>query len=132
MAATTTEGRGPGSVYNVKPRILNGVVKTENIDPGTVIESDVRNGSITNSKLSTGSVTVSKMKVFKSTQQTGTGSSQSIAHGLGSVPGLVMVYPADTGAETTGEYVMTEGTHTSTNVVVTVTNGKKFIVVAIA
>jgi hypothetical protein len=32
MGATTTEGTGPGSVTVVKPPILNGVVKAENID----------------------------------------------------------------------------------------------------
>lgn len=132
MAATTTEGTGNGSVDNVKPKILNGVVRTANIDPSTVIESDVANGAVTNSKLATGSVTVSKMRVFKSTQLTGTGASQNVAHGLGAVPGLVMVYPVDTNVATTGDYVMTEGSHTNTNVVVTVTSGKKFVVVAIA
>lgn len=132
MAATTTEGTGNGSVDNVKPRIINGVVRTANIDPSTVIESDVADGAVSNSKLATGSVTVSKMKVFKSTQQTGSGVAQNIAHGLGVVPGLVLVYPTDTNIATTGDYVVVEGTHTSTNVVVTVTSGKKYIVVAFA
>jgi hypothetical protein len=31
MAATTTEGTGPGSVDNIKPKIMNGVVKDYNI-----------------------------------------------------------------------------------------------------
>lgn len=31
MAATTTEGKGPGAVNNIKPLILNGDVKAENI-----------------------------------------------------------------------------------------------------
>lgn len=31
MPATTTEGTGPGSVYNVKPPIINGVVKNSNL-----------------------------------------------------------------------------------------------------
>lgn len=132
MAATTTEGTGHGSVDNVKPRILNGVIRTENIDPSTVVESDVADGAVTKSKLANGSVTVSKMVVFKSTELTGTGVLQSVAHGLGSAPNLVLVYPTDTSASTTGSYVMVEGTHTSTNVVVTVTNGKKFKVVAFA
>lgn len=116
--ATTTEGTGPGSVERVFPRLVNGVVKTRNIPPSTVINSDVANGSIT----------VTKMKVFKSSDLTGTGAAQNVAHGLGVVPGLVMVYPADSG----DNYVATEGTHTSTNVVVTVTTGKKFRVVAFA
>ena len=67
---------------------------------------------------------------FKSTEQTGTGSSQNVAHGLGLTPAFVIVYPSDTAPATTGAYTLTEGTHTSTNVVVTVTSGKKFFVFA--
>ena len=128
----TTEGTGPGSVERVFPRIVNGVIRTTNIPPSTVITADVADGSISTSKIATGAVTVAKMKVFKSTEQTGTGSAQNIAHGLASIPSLVMVYPTDTNVSTTGDYVVTEGTHTSTNVVVTVTSGKKYRVVAFA
>lgn len=66
---------------------------------------------------------------FKSTEQTGNGSSQSIAHGLGVVPALVLVIPSNL---TGGAYAVTEGTHTSTNVLVTVTTGEKYLVVAYA
>jgi predicted RecA/RadA family phage recombinase len=68
--------------------------------------------------------------IFQSTEQTGTGSSQNVAHGLGVVPTVVIVYPTDTAPATVGVYTMVEGTHTTTNVVVTVTSGKKFKVVA--
>lgn len=128
----TTEGTGPGSVERVFPRIVNGVVKTTNIPPSTVINADVADGSISTAKIATGAVTVAKMKTFKSTEQTGSGSAQNIAHGLGSTPSLVIVYPTDTSVATEGVYVVTEGSHTSTNVVVTVTNGKKYRVVAFA
>jgi hypothetical protein len=66
---------------------------------------------------------------FKSTVQTGTGSAQNVAHGLGVVPSLVLIIGYDL---TGGAYVVTEGTHTSTNVVVTVTNGEKYVVIAYA
>lgn len=69
-----------------------------------------------------------RLKFFKSTEQTGTGSSQNIAHGLGVTPGLVFAMVTDAGST----YVLTEGTHDATNVVVTVTSGKKFKVIAIA
>ena len=69
-----------------------------------------------------------RLKFFKSTEQTGTGSAQNIAHGLGVTPGLVFAFVTDAGST----YVLTEGTHDATNVVVTVTSGKKFKVVAIA
>lgn len=70
------------------------------------------------------------MAAFKSSEQTGTGSAQNVAHGLPGTPSQVIVYPTDTSPATVGSYAMTEGTHTSTNVVVTVTSGKKFKVFA--
>ncbi len=66
---------------------------------------------------------------FKSTEQTGNGSPQNVAHGLGVTPSLVVIIPSNL---TGGAYVVTEGTHTSTDVVVTVTNGEKYLVVAYA
>lgn len=70
--------------------------------------------------------------IFVSTEQTGNGSAQNVAHGLGVVPRYVLIVPTDTAPATTGAYTLTEGTHTSTNVVATVTNGKKYKVLAIA
>jgi hypothetical protein len=67
---------------------------------------------------------------FKSAEQTGTGAAQSIAHGLGRVPSFVLVVPTDLVPATTGAYTLVEGTHTATNVVVTVTLSKKFVVLA--
>ncbi len=75
---------------------------------------------------------VLRSKLFISTEQTGTGSAQNIAHGLGVVPTYVFAAPTDTSPTTAGVYTVTEGSHTSTNVVVTVTSGKKFKVLAIA
>jgi predicted RecA/RadA family phage recombinase len=69
---------------------------------------------------------------FISAEQTGTGSPQNIAHGLGVIPTGVLVAPTDTAPSTTGAYTVTEGTHTTTNVVVTVTLNKKFKVMATA
>ena len=148
----TTEGTGLGSVERVKPKIVNGMVKTENLAKNAVLNVDVAdnavntseivnaavttakiaNNAVTTAKIANNAVTTAKMNVFKSSVLTGTGSTQNVAHGLGSVPGLVMVYPTDTSVSTEGVYVATEGSHTSTNVEVTVTDGKKFIVVAFA
>ena len=150
MTATTTQGTGPGSAADIKPKIYNGTVKSENIDPNTVITSDVVDGAVTTdkiavsavttdkiavsavttAKIATNAVTTAKMKFFKSSEQTGDGSEQSITHSLGATPGLVIVYPTDTSPSTAGVYIMTEGTHTSTVVNVTVTTGKKYKVVA--
>jgi predicted RecA/RadA family phage recombinase len=69
--------------------------------------------------------------IFVSTEQTGTGSSQSIAHGLGVIPSKVFVTPTDTAPSVTGVFTVTEGSHTSTNALVTVTSGKKYKLIAI-
>lgn len=66
---------------------------------------------------------------FCSTEQTGTGSAQNVAHGLGVVPSAVLVAPTEYSG--TGAFDIAEGTHTTTNVVVTVTSGLKFKVLAL-
>ena len=71
----------------------------------------------------------SKQKQFLSAVQTGTGAQQSIAHGLGAVPAGVLASCADNSGST-NVFTVTEGTHTATNVVVTVTTGAKYKVLA--
>ena len=66
--------------------------------------------------------------VFSSTEQTGTGSSQNIAHGFGSTPSMAWAVVTDSGA---GVFTVTPGTHTSTNCVFTVSLGIKYRVYAI-
>lgn len=90
----------------------------------------VTDASIATADLADGAVTFAKAAVFISTEQTGTGSAQNVAHGLGVTPSNVLVAPTDLTPATVGQYVVTEGTHTSTNVVVTVTASKKFKVLA--
>ena len=70
--------------------------------------------------------------VFVSAEQTGTGSEQTVAHGLGAIPSKVLVGLTEftIGAEG-GSVDVAEGTHTTTNVLVTVTTGAKFKVMAI-
>lgn len=75
------------------------------------------------------SITAAKMALFVSDEQTGTGSAQTIAHGLGVTPSKVIIVPTNVPS---GGYAVTEGTHGTTNVSVTVTTGAKFKVVAIA
>lgn len=67
------------------------------------------------------------LPLFVSTEQTGTGSSQSIAHPLGNTPTFVFVSFTNIPA---GGAVVTEGTHTTSNIVVTATSGAKFKVLA--
>ena len=68
-------------------------------------------------------ITIAKSAAFFSAQLTGTGSSQNIAHGLGVVPSAVLIVPTDGGT-------VVPGSHSTTNVVATVTTGKKFDVLA--
>lgn len=80
--------------------------------------------------LPSGAVSFSNSKTFVSTEQTGNGSAQNIAHGLGAIPAAVLVVPTDLTAATVGQYSAVEGSHDATNVVVTVTTGKKYKVLA--
>ena len=66
--------------------------------------------------------------IFVSSETSGTGSSQTIAHGLGSAPTSVIV--ALTEFLSSQSVDVAEGTHTTTNVVLTVTTGVKFKVLA--
>jgi hypothetical protein len=72
-----------------------------------------------------------KPTIFVSAVQTGTGSAQNIAHGLGVVPRLVFITVTES-PSTYAQLTTTEGTHTNTNVVVTVASGWKYKVIAIA
>jgi hypothetical protein len=72
-----------------------------------------------------------KANAFVSTEQTGTGSSQNVAHGLTGTPAAVLISVTelpDAAAET--GFDVAEGAHDGTNVVVTVTSGVKFKVLA--
>jgi len=68
---------------------------------------------------------------FISTEQTGTGSAQNVAHGLGVTPTVVLVSFTELPAALAAGADIAEGTHTSTNVVLTVTSGLKFKVLAL-
>jgi hypothetical protein len=67
--------------------------------------------------------------LFASAEQTGTGSSQNIAHGFGAAPSQVWWAVSDSGA--TGIYTAVPGTHDGTNIKMTVTSGVKYYVFAL-
>jgi predicted RecA/RadA family phage recombinase len=75
-------------------------------------------------------IMLAEYRPFVSTEQTGTGAPQNIAHGLGVIPAAVVIVPTDTAPATAGDYTATEGAHDATNVVVTVTLDKKFKAIA--
>jgi hypothetical protein len=72
---------------------------------------------------------------FQSTEQTGTGSLQNVAHGLGRVPALVIVRVTaghnGSGGAGTQFPVVVDGPSSITNAQVTVTAGAKFRVLAV-
>lgn len=66
--------------------------------------------------------------IFVSAETTGTGAAQNVAHGLGTAPSAVLVAPTEFASNLAVDIL--EGTHTTTNVVLTVTSGAKFKVIA--
>lgn len=89
-------------------------------------------GAVGTAALAAGAVTKAKAALFVSTEQTGTGAPQNVAHGLSAVPAFVFVAPTDLAPATVGDYTVAEGAHNATNVILTVTSGKKFKVIAMA
>jgi hypothetical protein len=67
----------------------------------------------------------------QSTEQTGTGSEQSIAHGLGVVPKIALAIPSSSPVVPTA-WSINPGTHDATNCKFTATLGWKYRVLAIA
>lgn len=95
---------------------------------GVLLKDGAVTGSVTgNASTATAASSIAAAGVFLSTEQTGNGSEQSVAHGLGSTPVLAYAIPSDL---TGGAYTVAYGTHDSTNVNVTVTTGEKYRVVA--
>ena len=123
MALTQTQLiQGP-----VTPGGVTLALSSSDLAAGSVGTSQLASGAVATANIAAGAVTKAKMALFISTVQTGTGSNQNIAHGLGVTPSNVFV--SFTG--TTSAQAVTEGTHTSTNVVVSVTSGATFKVLAI-
>jgi hypothetical protein len=83
--------------------------------------------TVVNADIATSTIQAGKISYFKSTIQTGTGSPQNIAHGLGRTPALVILIPV----ELTGIGTLTEGTHTGTNVIATAVSDDKYIAIAL-
>lgn len=73
--------------------------------------------------------TTDAKQLFVSAEQTGTGASQNVAHGLERVPTKVLIYITG-GPSAYTQPVITLGAHTINNVVVTVTLDWKFRVLA--
>ena len=84
--------------------------------------------NIDNADLTASTIQAGKISYFKSTEQTGTGTEQSIAHGLGRTPALVLVIPTKVmlAADT-----FVTGVADGTNAKATVSTNSKYIVIAL-
>jgi len=96
--------------------------RIEDVEAGTVAPA-----SIGKTELENDSVDSNKLDYFLSDEETGTGEAQSIAHGLGAEPGLVLIIPSLVGTDG-ATITFTKG---SANVNVTATTGAKYKVFAL-
>lgn len=108
-------------------KLADNAVDSEHITAGSIDTAHIADVQVTNGKIADTTIQSGKASIFKSTEQTGTGSSQNVAHGLARTPAFVLIIPTEL---TGGAYDVAEGAHDGTNVVVTVTSGEKFIAVA--
>ena len=97
---------------------------------GTIVGAKLDNLTVTAGKLANDAVQGRTVDYYKSPADvTGTAGAQNIAHGLGRLPLLVIIIPV---SNTTGNSLsIVEGTHTTTNIVVTAPTTTKFRVVAL-
>lgn len=92
----------------------------------TALDSRVTNAEA--GVVAPGSISADELAMFVSTEQTGNGSAQNVAHGLGTTPTTVLVVPSLNKDGADCSWAFTKG---STNVVVTATSGAKYFVLAI-
>lgn len=87
-------------------------------------QGGLKDNVVTSADIKDASIVSADIKIFVSSEQTGNGSAQNVAHGLGSTPTKVIVAVTEFGGSTAVD--VAEGTHTSTNCVVTVSSGVKY------
>ena len=86
----------------------------------------LKDSTVTSADIKNATIVAADTKIFVSaTEESGTGSAQNVAHGLGATPSKVIIALTEFGASTAVD--VAEGTHTTSNVVVTVSPaGVKF------
>ena len=84
----------------------------------------LKDSTVTSADIANATIVSADIKIFVSTEQTGNGSAQNVAHGLGATPTKTIVAVTEFGGSTAVD--VAEGTHTSTNCVVTVSTGVKY------
>jgi len=115
-----------------------GAVTTAKLGALAVDSAALAAGAVTTAKLgalavdtaalAAGAVTAAKVTHFLSTEQTGNGSPQNVAHGLSGTPSLVLVFLTAVASATDS---LSEGAHDGTNAIVTASTGAKYKVLAI-
>ena len=112
-------------------KIAADAITATEIEDDAVTTVKILDANVTTAKIANDAVTAAKANIFVSTEQTATGSSQNVAHGLTGTPAAVLVIPTShPGTPDTGAFDIAEGTHDGTNVVVTVTVNVTFKVLA--
>lgn len=95
---------------------------------GTIVLPE---NSIGTDEIQNQAITYGKANIFITDELIGTGSEESIPHTLGRVPHVVFVSPVDLSTiGTIGDFKVTQGSHTTTELKLQVTNGKGFQVLA--
>jgi hypothetical protein len=84
----------------------------------------LKDSIITSADIKDATIVSADIKIFVSTEQTGSGSEQSVAHGLGATPTKVIVAVTEFGGSTAVD--VAEGTHDGTNCKVTISSGVKY------
>ena len=84
----------------------------------------LKDSTVTSADIKNATIKAEDTKIFVSAVLTGTGSAQTFNHGLGATPTKTIVGLINFGASVAIDIV--EGTHTSTDCVVTATSGVKY------
>jgi len=111
MGATTTEGTGNGSASNIKPLILNGSVKTVNIESNAVTAAKLDNNAVSKAPLVLNTAAITLNSGFS-----------GIPLILDKVDGIVVTLPAATGTGDTYKFYV-KTTVTSNSYKIQVANG---------
>lgn len=103
---------------NIPPGLLDDVaigpnsIGTSELKVDAVETENIKDLNVTNGKLAANTIQSGKVSFFKSTEITGTGAEQDIAHGLARTPGFVSWMITQAGDGDT----IVEGTHDGTNI----------------
>jgi len=84
----------------------------------------LKDSTVTSADIKNATIKAEDTKIFVSAVLVGTGSAQTFSHGLGATPSKTLIGIINFGASVAVDII--EGTHTSTNCVVTCTTGVKY------